>query len=181
MGRDGRLLEQAAVPATGTGQWLPMAEEEETDDAYVVRMELPGVPGENVNIEIDDNELSISGEVTEEHQGRVLSRRTGKFSYRTSLPGTVNAEQCDADLSEGMLTVRIPKTTEGRRHKIELKSKGSKSIEPGTEGAAGSQGAQTGASEGPQGMRQAGGTGGWQGMEATRRAEGTRGAEEGLT
>ncbi|MEU4730150.1 Hsp20/alpha crystallin family protein [Streptomyces sp. NPDC023588] len=94
-GEMGRLLEQAAAPAAtvgGGGQWLPMAEEEETDDAYVVRMELPGAPGENVNIEIDDNELSISGEVSEEHRGKVLSRRTGKFSYRTSLPGTVKGQ-----------------------------------------------------------------------------------------
>ncbi|MGW7458133.1 Hsp20/alpha crystallin family protein [Streptomyces sp. NPDC054797] len=141
-GEMGRLLEQAAAPAAtvgGGGQWLPMAEEEETDDAYVVRMELPGVPGENVNIEIDDNELSISGEVSEEHRGKVLSRRTGKFSYRTSLPGTVNADECDADLSEGLLTVRVPKASESRRHKIELKSKGSNSIE-GTQGSQGAQG-----------------------------------------
>ncbi|MFF8268341.1 Hsp20/alpha crystallin family protein [Streptomyces sp. NPDC016562] len=177
-GEMGRLLEQAAAPAAtvGGGQWLPMAEEEETDDAYVVRMELPGVPGENVNIEVDDNELSISGEVSEEHRGKVLSRRTGKFSYRTSLPGTVNADECDADLTEGLLTVRVPKASEGRRHKIELKSKGSKSIE-GTQGMQASQ-----ESQGAQGSRQAQGSESAQGMhtatETPQSMRGTQGFQE---
>lgn len=177
-GEMGRLLEQAAVPtaATGGGQWLPMAEEEETDDAYVVRMELPGVPGENVDIEIDDNVLSISGEVSEEHKGKVLSRRTGRFSYRTSLPGTVNADQCDADLSEGLLTVRVPKTSEVRRHKIELKSSDSKGIEgahatQGVGAAHGAQGATTGGMQGAQGT---------QGMQGTRETAATQGPQ-GMT
>ncbi|RSS82182.1 Hsp20/alpha crystallin family protein [Streptomyces sp. WAC06614] len=131
-GEMGRLLEQAAVPAPGeSGHWLPMAEETETGDAYVVRMELPGVPADNVNIEVDGNELSISGEISEEQQGKVLSRRTGKFLYRTTLPAAVNAEECEADLSDGLLTLRIPKKAEGKRHKIELRSQGSKSTPGG--------------------------------------------------
>ncbi|MCB5181935.1 Hsp20/alpha crystallin family protein [Streptomyces antimicrobicus] len=152
-GEMGRLLEQAAVPATAGGQWLPMAEEEETDDAYVVRMELPGVPAENVDIEVGDNELSISGEVSEEHRGKVLSRRTGKFSYRTSLPGMVDASRCDADLSEGLLTVRIPKTTESRRRKVELKSAGARGLGAAEEPRAGEggHGAQAAPMQGMQG------------------------------
>ncbi|MFI9582693.1 Hsp20/alpha crystallin family protein [Streptomyces sp. NPDC052236] len=58
--------------------WLPVAEEEETEDAYIVRAELPGIPAENVDIELEGDELSISGEMSEEKRGKVLSRRTGK-------------------------------------------------------------------------------------------------------
>ncbi|MEU6867039.1 Hsp20/alpha crystallin family protein [Streptomyces sp. NPDC046876] len=183
-GEMGRLLEQAAVPAPGEGgRWLPMAEEEETDDAYVVRMELPGVPAENVNIEVDGNELSISGEVSEEHQGKVLSRRTGKFFYRTSLPDTVNADECDADLSDGLLTLRIPKTAEGRRHKIELRSQGSKSIEAGqAQGRGQSQGQGLEAGGGTEGMRGAEAAPGATGTTGTQSAEGSTGTQgQGLT
>jgi HSP20 family protein len=117
----GKLLEQA-TPTVGAASWMPIAEEEEEEDAYVVRAELPGVPPEHVNIELEGNELSVSGELKEEQRGKVLSRRTGKFSYRTSLPGTADSDNIDADLTNGILTVRIPKTEEGKRRKIEIGS-----------------------------------------------------------
>lgn len=107
----------------GDGRWAPIAEEEETEDAYIVRMELPGVPEENINIEIDANELCISGEISEEQRGKVLSRRSGKFYYCTSLPAGADTEHCDADLSEGVLTVRMAKTGEAQRRKVELRGK----------------------------------------------------------
>ncbi|MCJ1678488.1 Hsp20/alpha crystallin family protein [Streptomyces sp. APSN-46.1] len=86
-------------------------------------MELPGVPGENVDIEIDANELCISGEISEEQRGKVLSRRSGKFYYCTSMPAGADSEHVDADLSEGILTVRIPKTGESKRRKVKLHGK----------------------------------------------------------
>ncbi|MGW6395089.1 Hsp20/alpha crystallin family protein [Streptomyces sp. NPDC055103] len=99
---------------------MPMVEEQEEDDTYVVRAELPGVPAENVDIELEGNELLISGELTEESRGTVLSRRSGKFSYRTTLPSAVDSDSIDADLSDGILTVRIPKAAEAKRRRIEI-------------------------------------------------------------
>src|SRR5215203_4564039 len=93
----GRLLERATVPAA-TGSWMPTAEEEDTGDSYIVRAELPGVPAENVDIELEGNDLTITGELEEEKRGKVLSRRTGKFFYSTTLPGGVESENIDADL-----------------------------------------------------------------------------------
>lgn len=116
----GRLLEQAAAPAAAAGAWMPMAEEEEEENAYVVRAELPGVPAENIDIEVEGNELFISGELSEERRGKVLSRRTGKFSYRSTLPSAVDSDNIDAELSDGILTVRIPKSEQSKRRKIEI-------------------------------------------------------------
>ncbi|MEV6329984.1 Hsp20/alpha crystallin family protein [Streptomyces sp. NPDC051909] len=116
----GRLLERAAVPAAGPDAWTPMVEEEEEENAYIVRAELPGIPAENLNIELDGSELHISGELTEERPGKVLSRRSGKFAYRTTLPSAIDSDDIDADLSDGVLTVRIPKTEEAKRRKIEI-------------------------------------------------------------
>ncbi|MBT2480096.1 Hsp20/alpha crystallin family protein [Streptomyces sp. ISL-94] len=124
----GRYLEQAAAPAAGGTAWLPMAEEEESDDSYTVKVELPGYPAENIDIEVEGDELVISGELSEEHQGNVLTRRHGSFMYRTSLPAGADAEHCNADLDNGVLTVTIPKTTQQQRRKIEI-GKGHHSLE----------------------------------------------------
>jgi HSP20 family protein len=120
--RMGRLLEQAAAPTAASGVWMPTAEEEEAENAYVVRAELPGVPAESIDIEVEGDELSITGELSEERRGKVLSRRTGRFAYRTSLPAGTDSDSIEADLTDGVLTVRIPKTeTEHeKRRRIEI-------------------------------------------------------------
>lgn len=116
----GRLLERAAKPGRG-GTWMPMAEEREDDSTYTVKVELPGFSPENIDIEVEGDELVVSGEVAEEHTGKVLSRRTGKFMYRTTLPPGSDSERCDANFENGVLLVTVPKTEQrsGRR-KIEI-------------------------------------------------------------
>ncbi len=104
--------------------WSPFVDLEETDDAYVVEAELPGVKRENVNIELVGNELNISGEIKErERKGTVRrrSRRTGRFDYRVSLPDHVDADKIEANLAEGVLTVRVPKSERAQRRRIEVK------------------------------------------------------------
>ena len=68
--------------------WVPLADLSETDDAYVVKAELPGVHKDQVNIQLQDRELVISGEVPEPEDGNGngsrhhSSRRTGRFELR---------------------------------------------------------------------------------------------------
>lgn len=124
----GRYLEQAAAPATGSGTWLPMAEEEENENSYTLKLELPGYPPENIDIEMEGDELVISGELSEEHQGKVLTRRHGSFMYRTSLPAAADVEHCDAELDNGVLTLTVPKTAQPQRRKIEI-GKGHRTLE----------------------------------------------------
>ncbi len=102
--------------------WIPAVETEETDDAYVIRAELPGMKSDDVDIELRSNELRITGEVTEEKPGKTLRHRHGKFAYRTTLPSDTDAEKIDAQLADGILTVRLPKATEAQARKIEIKS-----------------------------------------------------------
>ncbi len=104
--------------------WLPFVDLEETDDAYVVEAELPGVKRENVSIEFVGNELNITGEIKERNRKgtvRRRSRRTGRFDYRVSLPGNVDADKIEANLAEGVLTVRVPKSERAQRRRIEVK------------------------------------------------------------
>jgi HSP20 family protein len=106
--------------------WSPLVDIEEQDDAYVLEAELPGVKREDVNIEIVGNELAITGEIKErERKGAVRrrTRRTGRFEYRVRLPDQVDASKIDANLDQGVLTVRVPKSAREKRQKIEIKSK----------------------------------------------------------
>ena len=104
--------------------WSPLVDIEETDDAYVLEAELPGVKREDVNIELVGNELLVNGELKErEHKGTVRrrSRRTGRFEYRVSLPAQVDPDKIEASLTEGVLSVRVPKSERAQRRRIEVK------------------------------------------------------------
>jgi len=106
------------------GPWIPLADVSETDDAYVVEVDLPGVNTDQIDIQVQERELVIAGEIPEsEQKGRRhrRSRRTGRFGFRTYLPGDVNADAVDAQLSNGVLTVTIPKSQEAKPRQIEIK------------------------------------------------------------
>ena len=106
--------------------WSPMVDIEEQDDVYVLEAELPGVKRQDLNIEIVGNELAITGEIKERERKGVLrkqTRRTGRFEYRIGLPAQVDAGKVDANLDNGVLTVRVPKAERAQRRKVEIKAK----------------------------------------------------------
>jgi len=105
--------------------WVPAVDIEELEDAYVVEAEVPGVKREDVNIEVTGNELTISGEIKVREREGIIRRRTrrgGEFEFRVVLPNEVNPEGVDAKLTDGVLTVRIPKAERAQRRRIEVKS-----------------------------------------------------------
>jgi HSP20 family protein len=107
------------------GKWAPAVDIEEADDAYVVEADLPGVKRNDVNIELVGNELTITGEIKERERKGALRRQTrriGHFEYRVTLPNQVDAEKIEANLADGVLTVRVPKAERAQRRKIEVKS-----------------------------------------------------------
>jgi HSP20 family protein len=126
--RMGQLMNLAfglAPVDVAEGPWIPLADLSETDDAYVVEVDLPGVNRDQIDIQLQDRELVITGEIPEsEQKGRRRhrrSRRTGRFEFRTYLPGDVNADAVNAQLSNGVLTVTIPKSQAAKPHQIEIK------------------------------------------------------------
>ena len=112
--------------------WVPLADLSETEDAYVVRVELPGVGKDQIDVQLQDRELVVSGEVPEQDQdgqdggqngGRRhrSTRRTGRFEFRAWLPGDVNADAVQGELTDGVLTLTIPKSEAAKPRKIEIK------------------------------------------------------------
>ncbi|PAZ17325.1 heat-shock protein Hsp20 [Streptomyces sp. SA15] len=123
-GRMGSLLESTVGGALTEGAaWAPLADFAETDDAYQIDVDVPGVKRDDISIEVTDREMVISGEFKERERGGVLrrgTRRTGRFEYRTMLPGEINAEGINATLSDGVLTVTVPKAEAARPRRIEI-------------------------------------------------------------
>jgi HSP20 family protein len=114
---------------TGAGNggdlWVPLADVEETDDAWVIEAEAPGASRDDINVELHDSELVITGEIKEKERTGVLrrrTRRTGRFEYRVTLPGPADEEHVEASLHDGVLTVRVPKSEAARARRIEVKA-----------------------------------------------------------
>jgi HSP20 family protein len=116
-------LPDAAIPI-----WSPPVDIEETEDAWVVEANLPGVNKKDVNIEVSESEVIVNGEIKERERKGILRRRTrpvGRFEYRVTLPGQVDPENVEASIDEGILTIRIPKPEQSRPHRVEVTSNGS--------------------------------------------------------
>lgn len=121
--RMNRFMEAAGVAPAAPGAWAPLADMRETDDAYVVEAELPGIKRGDIDVEIDDRELRISGEYKERERKGILrrgTRRTGHFEYRALLPADVKADEITATLADGVLTVTVPKAKAAKPRHIEI-------------------------------------------------------------
>jgi len=99
------------------------------DDAMIsVSAQLPGVKAEEVNIEVENGVLTISGERKLEREDKRegyhrIESSYGSFTRSFVLPESADAEKVEANLSEGVLTVRIPKRPEAAHKRIEVKTK----------------------------------------------------------
>jgi len=126
--RMGQLMNMAfgdlGVSGVTDVPWTPLADVSETDDAYRVHIELPGMSRDQIDVQLVDRELIVTGEITENGDGgrrRRSSRRTGRFEYRTFLPGDVKPDQVSAELADGVLTVTVPKSDTAKPRRIEVR------------------------------------------------------------
>jgi HSP20 family protein len=116
-----------AALLAGTGgetEFAPLADVEETDDAFVVEIELAGVKKEDVNVEVSGHRLTVTGERKERQREGTLRRRTrtvGRFRYEMVLPVEVDDKKVEASLDEGVLTIRIPKGTAEKAKRITIR------------------------------------------------------------
>lgn len=119
----GATMGEMVFPREGMDlPWAPFADVSETEDGYLIEADLPGVGKEQIDVQLNDRELIITGEVREEERERRhrRARRTGRFEFRTLLPGDVEADQVDARLRDGVLTVTIPKAQAAKPRHIEV-------------------------------------------------------------
>ena len=104
----------------------PQADFYETDEEFVLEMNLPGFTENNVDVNLEQGVLSITGEHSEEDEEEkgtyhLRERSWRRFTRSFSIPHTIDVENVDADFAQGVLTVRLPKAAEAKARKIEIK------------------------------------------------------------
>lgn len=119
LGRDPFISEELS------DRWAPPVDIRETDDAFLVEAELPGLKKEDVDITLEGNMLQLRGErrferEKEEEGFHRMERAYGSFTRTFSLPSRVDSEGVEASFQDGILTVRVPKTAEARPRRIEI-------------------------------------------------------------
>ncbi|GAA2011393.1 hypothetical protein GCM10009839_01850 [Catenulispora yoronensis] len=103
-------------------RWTPVVEEDENADAWWVRLELPGIPRDRIQVEIEGHQLCVRGDLEDAGAGRTghLAHRAGSFLYRTSLPADADRDNVHADLADGILTLTVPRVGPGQRRTVTI-------------------------------------------------------------
>ena len=106
---------------------FPSLDVRETDEEVLVRAEIPGVAPGEIQVEIHDDLLTLSGEKRreekrEDERATYSERSYGSFRRQVRLPAPADAERAEATHENGVLTVRIPKSVEARPRRIEVKT-----------------------------------------------------------
>jgi HSP20 family protein len=123
------MLTEADAGSTAIG-WVPVMEITESPTEMIASAELPGIDRKDVEISVDDDMLTISGEkseekASEEKKYHVWERSYGSFRRSFSLPRGVDASKINAEFKNGVLKVHMPKTNEAQAkgRKIEIAAK----------------------------------------------------------
>ncbi len=114
---------RAQAPVRGEeivqGAWIPAVDIFETNEAIVLKAELPGITAQDISVEVKDNTLTLKGEkkfekeVKEENYHRV-ERSCGSFQRAFTLPGTIHQEKVKAKFKDGILEITLPKVEEAK-------------------------------------------------------------------
>jgi HSP20 family protein len=118
-----RLVQSVIGGVARDGVWTPAADITETDNAYIVEIELPGVKREDVDVQLQGNELVVTGELKKKEREGLLRRRArkvGEFEFRATLPGYLRQDEIEATLAHGVLTVYVPKAESTQSRQIEV-------------------------------------------------------------
>jgi HSP20 family protein len=124
----------AAAPGNGSSVWLPPVDITESEDALLLSFDLPGMQEDEIQVELDDNVLTVSGErrrksdVKQDDYFR-FERRVGAFSRSVSLPAGVKDDQIDASYENGVLEIRVPKPEQYTPKRIRIGGGSSPAIE----------------------------------------------------
>jgi HSP20 family protein len=118
-------------PTAGNGganalrRWIPAMDLVETDEHFVLKADLPGLTEADVNVEVEDNVLTLSGERKAEHEDKRegyvrVERSFGSFRRSLTLPEGIDPEAVQASFDNGVLEVRIPKPEERKPRKVAI-------------------------------------------------------------
>lgn len=116
----------SALLRGGRASFAPAFDLKETREAYILKADLPGVREEDVDVSVTGNRLTVRGQRESERREEgdtqyIYERSHGAFTRSFTLPEGVDADRVEADLDDGVLTVRLPKRPEVQPRKVSLK------------------------------------------------------------
>ena len=111
--------------STSLGAWAPLSDLREDEKEFVATVELPGVSDEDVQVQVINNLLQVSGERKFEHEDKReryhrIERSYGQFQRSWQLPTSVDSSKVTAECRDGVLTVRLPKSEAAQPKQIEV-------------------------------------------------------------
>jgi HSP20 family protein len=130
-----RLMDELLRSSAGNGNrvsgFTPPVDVHETEEEYLVKIDLPGVKSADVNVEVNDNVLSISGSRVADETGtaQLVERPYGTFTRTLTLPQGVDSDSIEAGYHDGVLELRIPKPAERKPKRITIGTSGKREIE----------------------------------------------------
>lgn len=109
-------------------EWTPAVDVIENNDAYILKAELPGMNKEDVKITLENNILTIRGEKkndteTKEENMHRIERRYGVFERSFTVPGSIIADKIEANYSNGILSLTLPKAEDAKPKMINVRVK----------------------------------------------------------
>lgn len=128
-------------------RWIPAMDLIEAGEHFVLKADLPGMTENDVNIEVENNVLTLSGERKTEHEDKHegyyrLERSTGAFSRSLTLPEGIDADGVTATFANGVLEVRIPKPVQAQSRRVQIAVGGSAPKTIDSEGDGGPTGSE---------------------------------------
>lgn len=126
-----RMLRQAfgdREAPSSAGAFTPALDVEETEDHFVLHIELPGVAADDVDVSLEENVLTVTGERgfyrEKDAEGfRRIERHFGRFHRAVRLPDRVAGDRVEATYKDGMLTISVPKAEEAKPRRIEVQAR----------------------------------------------------------
>ena len=102
--------------------WTPAADIYETETGFMIALDLPGIRRDALEIDIDDNRLVVKGvRAVDDTKTRRSERPRGKFLRTFAVPASIDQAKIGAEYKDGVLQIRLPKRTEQKAQKIEVK------------------------------------------------------------
>src|SRR5688572_28826781 len=123
----GRTFSREGEDEARSIAWTPALDVSDTQDRFVIQVELPGVAPEDVDISVENTMLTVRGERKFYNQMKEDDlvrgeRRFGSFTRSITLPSTADPEGIQASFDAGVLTIEVPKKEEAKPRKIEIKA-----------------------------------------------------------
>lgn len=121
-----RFFGESRFPSLLARTWSPSLDISETKDKVFVKIELPGLTGKDLSVNLMGDVLTIKGEKKKEKEEKdehhyYVERYEGSFERSFRLPATIQVEKIEAAFDKGVLKITLPKTEEAKKKGIEIK------------------------------------------------------------